>query len=371
MENPTQEGASIHERLMAKLDPAQPEPEKPEQPIAEDVEETTQPDDVEMPEDETDGDTQDEQSEDSELEGDDTQEADESQLTVDDLAQYLGLEADALDLDEDGDILVKTKIDGQDGTAKFKDLIASYQLRGHLNNENREVAELKKSLQSKQAALEEQAQAKLSDLDSAIQLAWSELQGEMNSQDLAELRETDPAEWAAKQEEFRVRQAKLQESYQKLAQQRAEADQKSQKAIHEHLAQEDQKLMAAIDGWSDLNKAQSEIKDVFSYLKSDYGLTDEDLFGVRDAQGNYKKLGISDHRVIVWARKAMLYDKLQKSKPEVSKKVKRTPKLVRPGQPATQEDSKATKLKNLKRKVKQEGGKGKSVADYLIAAGKV
>ena len=51
------------------------------------------------------------------------------QLTTSDLSKVLGLDESILDVGEDGTITVKTKIDGQEGVAKLKDLLADHQKR--------------------------------------------------------------------------------------------------------------------------------------------------------------------------------------------------------------------------------------------------
>src|SRR6478752_4270167 len=59
----------------------------------------------------------------------DGQKSSEPQLTTSDLAKYLGLEDGSLDLEEDGSVKFKTKVDGVEGAAKLQDLLKSYQLQ--------------------------------------------------------------------------------------------------------------------------------------------------------------------------------------------------------------------------------------------------
>jgi len=53
----------------------------------------------------------------------DTDDVDESQdLTTDDLAQYFGVESDKLSVTDDGEVMIRTKIDGKEGQAKLDDV---------------------------------------------------------------------------------------------------------------------------------------------------------------------------------------------------------------------------------------------------------
>lgn len=370
MAESTQEGDSIHDRILSTITPQEPEKE-PE--IAED-EQSTQSE----PE-ETEESTEAEAEEETEVTEDEEQEesvedVQTEPLTTTDLSKALGFEDDVLDLDEDGSVLIKTKIDGEEGKVKLKDLVVSHQLRGHLDKQNKEVVELKKALQEQTAKATEESNQRLTQLESMLQVAWSELEQETESPELTELRETDPAEWTARAREMDGKKQRIAEAYQTVLTEKQAESQKTnqldQSKVNEVLVSEEQKLRSAIDGWDDNETAQKEINDVFSYLKDEYSYSDEELHGVRDAQGNFVKLGVTNHKAIVMARKAMLYDKLQQSKPTISKKVKSAPKIVKPGQPKPK-DSKQASVQKLRQAIKDSGGKGKSVADYLLAAGKV
>lgn len=368
MDQSTQEGESIHDRIMAKLEPVQEEQEaEDEQSIQSEPEETeeTETEAVEVSE---------EESEVTDEEQEEPTDDEQTSLTTTEISKALGFDDDALDLDDEGNVLIKTKIDGEEGKAKLKDLVVSYQLRGHLDKQNKEVVELKKSLQEQTARVTEEATQRLTQLESMLQVAWSELEQEIESPELKELRETDPAEWTARVREMDGKKQRIAQSYQTvLAEKQAESQKINhfdQAKINEVLTEEDQKLRMAIEGWDDQEKAKKELNDVYSYLKDEYAYTDEDLYGVRDAQGNFVKLGITNHKAVVMARKAMLYDKLQKSKPTVTKKVKAAPKIVKPGQPKVK-DSKESKVLKLKQAVKESGGKKGSIAEYLLATGKV
>ena len=356
MENPTPEGVSIQDRLMAYLDP--PEAKEVDQEPQEIPEEepSEEPTKAAEPEEEP-----------SESEPEPDGEEDQEALSLSDIAEILDIDESNLDIDEDGKVVLKTKIDGQEGKVRLKDAHTSYQIRGHLDNKTREATQLQEELKAKQAALEQAQSEKLQQAEEVIQIAFQELTNEFQSIDWNELKALDPAEWSVKRAEFQDRQTRLQEAFQKTQVQRAEQFQKQQQTFKEHLATENQKLVSAIEEWKNPEIAQKEYKETLSYLANQYGFNDEALYGKWDAQGNLLQPGITDHRLVVLFRKAMLFDKLQTSKPEVTKKVRVAPKMVKAGQPKTKEESQTKNLEKLKQKVKQGG----SAAEWLLAAGKV
>ena len=369
MENQaTQTGASVHDQLMEKFSP----PEEAQDGL--EVEAVDESDSLEKSEPEEKEVEQSaestEEAQEEEVSTDAEDETPESQIELSDLAEYLGVDANKLDVDDDGAILVKTKVDGQDGVAKFSDLIKSHQLEGHLNKQNMEVVEAKKALDTQRTELESQAQAKLQEIETLTQLAYGELTREFESINWNELRTDDPAEYAAQQRDFDARKQSISDAYQKVQADKQEQEINQSRELQAHLQAEDQKLYQAIEGWDKPEVAKKEFSDVMSYLQTAHGYSNENLYGVRDQNGAVIQPGISDHKIVVMARKAMLYDQLQQSKPSITKKVRKAPKIAKVGA-TVKVDMDAKKHDELKQKVKQSGGKSGSLADYLLQTGKV
>lgn len=78
-----------------------------------------------------------------------------------------------------------------------------------------------------------------------------------------------------------------------------------------------------------------------------------------------------DAGIVYALRKAMLADRAAPKVAAVEKKVRSAPKLVKPGQSVDANQRKAEGLQSLKERIRKTGGKGDSVAEWLIAAGKV
>lgn len=343
----TQQGASVHERLMTLLggEEAPIQPEQKPAPVVEEeeAEETAQS----APEPE-------ERAEEEETEKD-AQEADESRtIELSDVAKYLGVDADLLDVDEDGSISIKTKVDGQEGRAKLKDLHKSYQLEGHLNKQNMEVAEKRKALEAKMAEVEQQAQQRFQQAEDLISIAQQDLLGEYNAVDWQALRRDDPGEFSAKMADFKNRHERLNYSLSQIQQDRQK---RSQEAMQQRIREESEKLLSAIPEWRNEETRKKDQAALREYgIKA--GFADEELASV------------ADHRAVNLLRKAMLYDQLMSKKTEVEKKVKAAPKIAKPGQPASKQERQDSDQKKLRQAIRKSGGKH-GIREYLLATNKV
>lgn len=285
----------------------------------------------------------------------DGQQSDEPQLSTSDLAKLLKLEEGALDLDEEGNAVFKTKVDGKEGAAKLQDLLKSYQLQEHVDRKAREAAEREKAIQAREQEVQQQLQQKLQYTENLTQIAANQLMQEFQSIDWNTLSQTDPGRAALIRQQFMERQAQLRGVYQNIEQQRMAAMQKLQAEQAEVLQREAERLPTLIPEWKDEQVAAKERREIRDWaIKA--GFDPEEVDGISRA-----------HHVAV-LRKAMLADRLQQSKPEIENKVRTAPKLVKPGQ-AVQNSQEQT-LKNLRNTVVKSGGK-RGVEELLIAKGLV
>jgi hypothetical protein len=339
-ENPTADsGASIHDRLMALDAPEPSEPEERDEPQGDEQE----PESAEQNTDEP--------------EGGEPEDDQQPQLSTTDFAKVLGIDESMLDLDDEGNAIIKTKIDGKEGTAKFADVLKSYQLQGHIDNKAREVAEQQKAIQARMAEVEQYAQQRVQQLEQLSNIANQELMREYQSIDWQTLRATDPAEYSARVMDFQQRQGQINQLFQVAEQTKAQQQHQQTESYRAMLATEAQRLPELIPEWKDTATADKERKAIKEYgLKA--GIDPADLDSIPKAA------------YVSVLRKAMLYDQLQQSKAVVENKVRTAPKLVKPGQ-AQQQSRQAQTISNIKSQVKKSGGKAGSVVEYLLATGKV
>jgi hypothetical protein len=288
--------------------------------------------------------------------GDQQQEPEPQTVSTADVAKYLGVDESMLDVDEDGTIKVRTKIDGKDGAAKFSDLLKDYQLRGHAENKAREVAEREKAIQARAQEVEQHAQAKLQQVEHLTKIAAGQLMREYQGINWEALRQQDPGQYAALRADFQERNTQLQAALQSVGYQQQQQAQQAEGQRRAFLAEQAEKLPELIPEWKDQAIAQKERGEIRDWaLKAGFQAAEVDNL-------------THAHHVAVM-RKAMQYDKLQQSKPAIENKVRTAPKLVKPGQ-SQEVDSKTQNLRNLKTQIKASGGK-RGIADWLLASGKV
>lgn len=341
-ENPTasEGGASIAERIENFLSAQEtPSTAQDEPPKDTDPDTATPETEVETPE------------------NGDSPDSDEPQLSLSDLAKYLGVEDSVLDVDEDGTIKVKTKIDGKEGAAKFQELVKSYQLQGHVDAKAREAAETQKQLAERVQQFEQYAQAEAQKLSQLAHIANQELMREVGEINWPELARNDPAEYVAKQAEFQARQGRVNQLVQAAQQQNSQWQQAQQFRYTQSLQQEATRLPTLIPEWADAKVAEAERSEMKAWMKSS-GFSEEDIGAITRAD------------VAAVFRKAMLYDKGRAAKNVTEKKVREAPKLVKPGQSKNASERTADSLRDMKLTIRKSGGK-QGIAEYLIASGKV
>lgn len=289
--------------------------------------------------------------------GDEQQDDQQPQMTTADFAKVLGIDESMIDLDEEGVPIIKTKIDGKDGTAKFADVLKSYQLQGHVDNKAREVAEQQKALQQRMAEADQAVKARLDQMDNVIALAGDELVREFKSVDWQWLCENNAGEYAARMADFQARQQQLQAYAQHSENEKKGLEAKQIENLKAFAAQERERLQSVIPEWKDAAIAKQEA-DAIKEWGAKNGFEDHEL----------KSIIRAPH--VSALRKAMLYDRLQQAKPETEKRVRTAPKLVKAGQAQAQSREQVT-VRNLRDNVRKSGGKTDAVAAFLMASGKV
>lgn len=301
-------------------------------------EEVVYPDDTEETVDESeevtaqDSDDDDEVIQSEESHGPDDQDDDGLEA----LAAELGLDGDRLTLSEDGEVLVKLKVNGRDQTVDLKEAIAGTQFSKANDEKARTLAEERKTFESERQQVAEAYQQQLQQIQGLGEMLQSKLTQEFQSIDWDRLRVTDPAEWAAKQEEFKQRNAELHQAGQMLGQQmRQQQEQMAQVEAQERqkiLQSERQLMIDSNPDWADEDKMKAGLTEIVEYAKSS-GFSEDEL----------QEVIYSRHVNVL--KKAMLYDqgktvaekKAKKPAPKmqrasngrfVSKKANRVSKLV-------------------------------------------
>ena len=122
----------------------------------------------------------------------------------------------------------------------------------------------------------------------------------------------------------------------------AQSKQEADAELRQYLQQEQQRLLDALPEWKDPEKAKAEKQSIATYLM-DAGFSKEDISAA------------TDHRMILMARKAMLYDKGQNKAELVAKKITTIPKVVKPGAKPTPEQAQRNKLLSARSRLQKTG----------------
>lgn len=211
----------------------------------------------------------------------------------------------------------KVKAAGEEKEVTLDDLIKGYQLGADYTKKTTEVAEQRKAVEAERQAIEEAKYAR--DLYAQrLQAMEQFIVEQVPQEDLASLKENDPIGYAVKVAELSEKKDQLQAI--RAEQERIAYMQQSEQAqaMQQRVAQEAQKLTQVLPEFSDPTKGENLRKEIRTYGQS-LGFTDAELSSVYDS------------RHVVTLHKAMMYDKLQKSKPALTKKVAEAPKMMKSG----------------------------------------
>lgn len=272
------------------------------------------------------------------------------------LAQELGLDDDKLALSEDGDIMVKMKVNGKEEQVNLKEAIAGTQYSKANEEKARAIAEERKTFESERAQVAQAFQQQLQQVQGLGEMLQNKLQADFQAIDWERLRVTDPGEYAAKQYEFQQRNQELQMAGQMLGQRMKEqqeqfAQQEAQERA-EILKVERAAMIESIPEWQDDSKMKGDLQEIVEYAKG-AGFSDEEL---QDVVHN---------RHVQVLRKAMLFDKGQTV---AEKKVKKAPTVQRAsnGRFVSQKKSKANKL--IERAKNAKGANKRNAQHDAVAA---
>ncbi len=240
----------------------------------------------------------------------------ETQAPIETLAQLV----DALEAD-DGFLAGLTdtfKADGNEVTVSLSELRRGYQRDANYRRQTQDLAESRRAHEEEHATAIKEVQREMAQVGQVLQQGEATLVGELNTPEMAELRHTNPAEWAARREELGQRIAKVKELFNTVAVQydayhKKEAEEQSRQ-LAEMRQRESDNLLIALPEWGDELKGK-----VMSYLGDSYGYSSDDLNQVYDS------------RIVVLANKARLYDEMQKVGKASKKKIINLPKTQKPG----------------------------------------
>ena len=241
---------------------------------------------------------------------------------------------------------VPVKIDGKTANVTLKQLVTNHQIGEAAEKRLSTAKERVQSLYQGIEQREGQLQTQLAVAAEMIQKAEDLIDSNAESINWPELRESDPAEYAAKK-------AEIDERRKNFGQFKIDAAAKYEETVREAQADhikknvaytqgEYQSLLKVLPEWKNNEVAGTEITQIRTYLVNQ-GFPEE---GVRKT---------SDHKMSLVARKAMLYDEMKAKEPAAKKKVTRVPVVMKPGTLKSGENISREKVAQARARAQKSG----------------
>jgi hypothetical protein len=217
--------------------------------------------------------------------------------------------------------VVTIEVDGKAVELKKSELADYYKnglRQADYTRKTMEAAEQRKAAEAEATKAREERQRYAQGLQQAQNVLQAQLQ-EQSQIDWQKLLETDPVEYLKQQHLANQRQARLQQIHQEQQHLYAKHQHEQAAQMQAFLQTQQEELLVKLPEWKDESKAKSEQKAIREYLMSQ---------GLEEAQVD----NITDHRVVLLSRKAMLYDQMMSKAQAAAKKVSQLPqKLEKPG----------------------------------------
>ena len=233
----------------------------------------------------------------------------------------------------------RVKAAGEEREVTLDELIKSYQLGTDYTKKSQAVAEERKVVEAERQRIEE-ARYLRDQYAERLQIIEQMLNQQPEGENLEALKENDPIGYAiayTDQQRRKEQIAQVQAERQRIAEQQ---QQERQEQLGQVIQAESRKLAEAIPEYADPQKGEVTRRELREFgLK--LGFSDQELSGIYDS------------RQVLTLYKAMQYDKLQSSKPGITKRVNEAPKVVKSGVSQPREGS--DELRKAKARAKQTG----------------
>lgn len=226
-------------------------------------------------------------------------------------------EAEAREPEQESEPMVTVKIDGKEVEIPLKEAINGYQRQADYTKKTQEVATERKEVEAERERIQAERNHYAQNLNRIQAQLESGLQ-EQQQIDWQKLIDENPQEYLKQTHLAQSRQAQLQQVYaeqQKLA---AITQAEAQQRHVSFLQQQQEELLAKLPDWRDEAKAKAEKIALREYLLSQ-GYKEQDVAAV------------ADHKAVLMARKAMLYDQMISKANAAAKKVASVPRIEKPG----------------------------------------
>jgi hypothetical protein len=194
---------------------------------------------------------------------------------------------------------IEVDVDGTPARVKAEEARLGYLRERDYTQKTMALAEKERTV----SARLEKFEAGIGQSEVLLNTLMAEFQEEFAGINWSELSNNDPAEWARKVQRREDRVAKLQQAAHQLERAKGMRDEVQAQSVQQRIQEEQKILLDKLPDWKDAKKAAAEAAEVREYLTKS-GYNPEEVNGV------------TDHRAVILARKAMLYDQLAAKMPK-------------------------------------------------------
>ena len=166
--------------------------------------------------------------------------------TLDDIAKALGVDAESLL----ANLKMRIKVNGEERLVSLKEAQTGHQLEADYRRKTTELAEQRRAVEQDFAQRQALYHQQSVEAANVLQMAEQAVLADLNTPQMAALREKDPVQWMLRRDEAQQKLAYLQQTRQQAAQQwqmqqqHSAAEQQSQ--FHAYLQQEQSELERAV-----------------------------------------------------------------------------------------------------------------------------
>jgi chromosome segregation ATPase len=249
----------------------------------------------------------------------------------------------------------KITVQGEELEVTADEAFKGYMRQQDYTRKTQEAAQLTQQITQEKQFVKQEYEARINQLNQLAGVLYQELVGDQAK--LAELAQTDPAAWVAMQQHMAQRSQLLNQVNHHASAIEAMKKNESEKSRLESLRQHEEKLLEKMPEWRDEAKRSAATREIANALIA-HGYTPDELNG------------LSDHRAVLIAHKAMLWDRSQAVKQKQVKTEATPPKPVKPGNANTPPNAPAQKRIDELAKRAKRTGKLDDVAALLMARSK-
>ena len=203
--------------------------------------------------------------------------------------KVLGVDESNIILDDQGQLKgLKVKVDGVEEVVDVKELINGYGFNKHVTQKSMALAEEKKAFDAIRSEAAKVYHDKLTTVDKLTGVMQKSLLKEFNAVNWDQLRQSNPAEYAAMMTDFQTRQGQIEQLMGALQQEAHEEQTRSQtefqQGYQKYLSEQYERVLKNNPQWADTNKMKADMSAMASFVQASYGITLEEFSMLNDAR---------------------------------------------------------------------------------------